>query len=81
MSAMTSEARFYEALKRIVAYMPPERLRRRCGHEYGLLYEEALEMAYENIQGEARAALRGYRRPRTTKTPRPGPPPAEGAPE
>jgi hypothetical protein len=58
------EARFSEALRRITAYMTPEQLRRRSEKEYGLSYNEALEMAYENIQGEAQAALKGYRRPK-----------------
>lgn len=58
------EDKFYRALKRIAAYMSPERLRRQAEREYGLSYEEALEMAYDNIQGEAHAALRGYRRPK-----------------
>lgn len=56
------EERFYVALKRITAYMTPAQLRRHSGHEYGLDHSEALEMAYENVIGEAKNALRGYRR-------------------
>jgi hypothetical protein len=59
------EARFYVALKRITAYMSLSQLQREAERKYGLSYEEALEMAYENVQGEARTALHGYRRPRT----------------
>jgi hypothetical protein len=46
-----------QVLKRIAAYDTPEQLRQESENEYGLSYEEALEMAYENIQLEARAAL------------------------
>jgi hypothetical protein len=55
------EARFRFALLRITKYMRPEQLRRAAEKQYGLSYEESLEMAYENLQGEARAALKGYR--------------------
>lgn len=68
------EARFYQALKRIVRYMSPERLRRQAEKQYGLTYEEALEMAYDNIQGEAMSALKGYRqkrKPKPAEAPRP----------
>lgn len=58
------EARFHDALRRILAYMTPEQLRRQSEKAYGLSYEESLEMVYDNIQGEARAALAGYRRPK-----------------
>lgn len=58
------ESRFYVALKRIADYMSPERLRRVSEKQYGLDYTEALEMSYENMQGEALSALEGYRRRR-----------------
>lgn len=61
---MDYEARFAHALRRITAYMTPSQLRRECGRSYGLEYEESLEMAYENVLGEANAALKGYRPPR-----------------
>lgn len=60
------EARFYVALKRITAYMTTDQLRRRSEKQYGLSYEEALEMAYENVIGEAQAALSGYRKKRSS---------------
>ena len=63
------EERFYIALKRITAYMAPERLRRQAEKQYGLGYEETLEMAYENVIGEAQSALRGYRKPRVKPEP------------
>ena len=56
------EARFCAALRRIAAYDSPARLRRDAEKRYGLEYAEAIEMAYENIQAEARNALGGYRR-------------------
>lgn len=56
------EDRFYLALKQITAYMTPEQLGRHCEHRYGLSYQEALEMTLENVLGEARSVLRGYRR-------------------
>lgn len=62
------EHRFYSTLKRIAAYHSPQRLRRRSDREYGLAFEEAIEMAYENMQSEARAALKGYRRPTAKST-------------
>ncbi len=56
------EARFHGALRRIVAYMTSDQLRRKAETLYGVSYEEALEMAYDNVRGEAVAALKGYRR-------------------
>lgn len=61
------EQRFHDALRRILAYMTPEQLRRRAEKQYGLGFEEAIEMAYENIQEEARSALVGYRKPRIAR--------------
>ena len=56
------EERFYVALKRITAYMTTKQLQRESSGRYGLEYTEALEMAYENVIGEAKYALKGYRR-------------------
>jgi hypothetical protein len=57
------------ALKRIAKdYCTPAQLRRQT---HGLEYEEALEMAYENIQHEARTALKTFRAPRVKAKPRP----------
>lgn len=50
----------YLALKQISQeYQTPEQLRRNSSKQYGLDYEEALEMAYENIQQLAKDATRG----------------------
>ncbi|HMI01834.1 MAG TPA: hypothetical protein VK541_05085 [Pedobacter sp.] len=47
-------------LKRIAKdYQTPDQLRKSSEKEYGLDYEEALEYAYENIQGDARDAIKG----------------------
>lgn len=56
------EERFYFALRQILAYMTPDQLRRASEKEYGLEFAESLEYAYDNIRGEAQAALKGYRR-------------------
>ena len=61
---VSKEQQYYNALKRIAAYMPPDKLRRLSEKEYGLSYGEALEFAYENIIDEARLTLKGMRRPK-----------------
>lgn len=58
-----NEARYYDALKRITLYDTPSRLGKHADREWGLTFNEALEMAYENIQNEARLAIKGRRRP------------------
>ena len=63
MNNKTAEVTYYDVLKRIASYLPPSQLRRTAGQQYGLDYEEALEMAYENVLIEAKSALRGKRRP------------------
>lgn len=62
----SNELRYFDALKRITQYDSPERLRRTAEKQYGLDPAEVIEMAYDNIQGEARAALQGRRRPKET---------------
>lgn len=62
-----SELKYYAALKRICDYSSPEKLRRDAEKCYGLGYEEALEMAYENVLAEAKSAVRGKRRPKESK--------------
>lgn len=58
-------SRMYEALRRISRdYQSPDQLRRSAEKSWGLPYEEALEMAYENIQNEARMAIKGMRKPK-----------------
>ena len=53
----------YQALKRISQYESPEKLRRDAERDYGLEYEEVLEMAYENVLHEAKSAIKGMRLP------------------
>lgn len=49
--------RMLDALRTIAKqYSTPETLRKRAEIQYGLSYGEILEMAYENIQGEAKVA-------------------------
>lgn len=57
-------ARLYDALRRIASYDSPEKLRRNSWRVYGLDEpSEAIEFAYENVLAEAKAAIRGMRRP------------------
>jgi hypothetical protein len=56
-------AKLYDALKRIATYDSPEKLRRNAWRDYGLGTDEAIEYAYENVRAEAKAAIRGMRRP------------------
>lgn len=58
-----NEQRYYDALKRITKYMSPQQIYR-DSHNVGLDESEYLEMSYENIQGEAKNAIRGKRRPK-----------------
>ncbi len=55
---------YYHALKRIASYDSVDRLRRTAEKTYGLSYEEAIEMAYENIINEAKTVVRGKRPPK-----------------
>lgn len=61
------EQKLYDALKRITCYKSPEWLRKNAENEYGLEFREAIEMAYENVISEARAAIKGMRRPKARK--------------
>lgn len=58
------EQKLYDALKRIASYTDPEKLDERACEKLGLSVEEALSMAYENVLAEARATIRGMRRPK-----------------
>lgn len=58
----------FDALKRIsVEYGDAEYIRRAVERPkslmYGLQPDEAIEMAYDNVQAEARDAIKGMRRP------------------
>ena len=61
--SLKREQKLYDALKRIAQYSTPRNLRRRAEKDYGLDPSEAIEMAYQNVLDEARAALNGMRRP------------------
>jgi hypothetical protein len=50
----------HQALTRIASYDTPDEIRQDAADEYGLDYEEALEMAYENIIQEAKSMLGKY---------------------
>ncbi len=51
----------FAALKQISKYQSPESIRRNSEKDYGLSYEETLEMAYENILDLAKYAVKGIR--------------------
>lgn len=53
-SAVRIAQEYYEALKEISKYDSPHWLRKNAEKKYGLSYDEALEMAYENIRRAAR---------------------------
>jgi hypothetical protein len=60
---VTNEQRYYDALKRIARYyQTSEQIRRKAG-QYGLDHLEELEMIYENVQQDAKNAIKGRRRP------------------
>jgi hypothetical protein len=63
---VSNEQRYFDALKRIVRYQTSDQLRRHAG-QYGCDHADELEMAYENIQQEAKNALKGRRRPKDAK--------------
>lgn len=64
MSAL--EIKLYTALHRIANdYMTSEQLHRRSPKMYGLDGSEAIEMAYDNILLEAKAAIKGVRKPKS----------------
>lgn len=61
--------RLYKALKKISqGYQTPVQLRKNSEKQYGIGYEESLEMAYENLQAEAKEAIKGIRVASLTKT-------------
>lgn len=61
----SNEQRYFDVLKRIASYAPPDRLKRdeERGIGYGLGSDEVVDMAYENVIEEAKRATRGRRRP------------------
>lgn len=62
---LEQQQRMYDTLKRLAGgYKSLNQLRRDSEKQYGLEYHEALEYAYENIQQDAKNALKGLRRPK-----------------
>lgn len=56
---------YYDVLRRIASgYSPSENVLKSAETLNGCEPIEALEMAYDNIQNEARNAIRGKRRPK-----------------
>lgn len=54
--------RMLTVLKNIAkGYQTPDQLKRNCDKQYGLEYEETLEMAYENIQSDAASGSKGIK--------------------
>lgn len=56
--------RLYGFIREITLYQSPDLLRRSSQKDWGLGYEEALEYAYENVIGTAKAAIKGVRLPK-----------------
>ena len=54
--------RMRDTLVEISKYQTPDKLRKDSQKDWGLEYEEALEMAYENIQETARMSVIGVRK-------------------
>lgn len=62
---MSNEQLYFDTLKKIARdYQSSDVLRKRAPKDWGVDYEEALEMSYENIQHDAERAIRGKRRPK-----------------
>ncbi len=59
----SNEQRYFDALKRITKYMSVEKLHRSADN-VGLGEHEHVEMAYENVIGEAQRALGRRKRPK-----------------
>ena len=60
---MSHERLYFDTLRKIArGYQTVSQLKRGAG-QYGLSYVEELEMAYENLQNEARRATSGKRQP------------------
>jgi len=60
---MSDEQEYYDALALIASMDSCDQIGEDAQSEYGLEYDEALEMAYENAKEIAQAAIRGKQRP------------------
>lgn len=58
------EMALFDALKRITKYDSASRLLKHGERDWGCSGNEALEMAYENIQQTAKIAIKGVRLPK-----------------
>lgn len=56
--------KIYDTLKQISKFQTLEQLQRNSEKQYGLEYNEVLEMAYENIINGAKLTIKGIRRPK-----------------
>ena len=62
---MSDAQTYFDALRHIDHdFMTTNELRRNSQKEWGLPYEEALEMAYDNLKDVAKRAVKGKRRPK-----------------
>lgn len=52
----------HHALSRIKEYQTATQLKKSSRRDWGLDYEESLEMAYENVIDEAKYGLKGVRK-------------------
>jgi hypothetical protein len=58
------EQEYFDALRRIAReYRPPEWFEKNAEKTYGVSPDEALQMAYDNMQQTAASAIRGRKRP------------------
>ncbi len=60
----SNEQLYFDALHKVRKFQTSEWLKRNAEKQYGLSYEEALEMAYDNIRVIAEVMLMGKRRPK-----------------
>lgn len=61
---LDKQQQMYDALRRIAKdFDTSERIMKNAERDYGLSPIEALEMAYDNMQSNAIAVIRGLRRP------------------
>jgi hypothetical protein len=59
---MATWNRMRAALIRIYkGYQTPDQLRRNAERDFGCSFDETIEMSYENLQSEAKGAVRGVR--------------------
>jgi hypothetical protein len=63
---VSREQEYFDVLRKIAReYQPSEWFEDHAEEEYGCAGDEALAMAYDNIQTEAANAIRGRQRPKS----------------